>query len=164
MLVLSIKFGPTKSGNKRAKQWDVRNLTMNTESFRISNCEAEDRSDCHCTGVAIAELGWDRTHTNTHTPHTHTIHTHHKHTHSTHAHHTHTHTTNTHTAHTHTIHTPQTHTCTPYTHTHTAHSMPLLAQTQTRPICELCQVLHLPNPSTIFMHFSRVRSVSYVLA
>ena len=96
MLVLSIKFGPTKSGNKRAKQWDVRNLTMNTESFRISNCEAEDRSDCHCTGVAIAELGWDRTHTNTHTPHTHTIHTHHKHTHSTHAHTIHTHTTNTH--------------------------------------------------------------------
>ena len=97
VLVLSVEFGPTKGCSNRAKQWDAPDLTMNTDSLHILNCEAEAWSDSHCPGVAVADF-WLKQ--NTHT-----------------------------------------------------HSMPLPAQTQSRPILLLCQVLHLPNPSTIFVHF-----------
>ena len=105
VLVLSVKFGPTKGCSNRAKQWDAPDLTMNTDSLRILNCEAEAISDSHRPGVAVADF-WVKQNTHAHT-----------------------------------------------------HSMPLPAQTQSRPILLLCQVLHLPNPSTIFVHFSHVRSV-----
>jgi len=104
VLLLSIKFGPTKGCSNRAKQWDAPDLTMNIDSFRILNCEAEARSDSHCPwGSGSGFLG--------ETEHTH------------------------------------------------AHFLPVPAQTQSWSILQLCQVLHLPNPSTIFVHFSHVRSV-----
>jgi hypothetical protein len=101
VLVLSVKFGPTNGCNNRTKQWDARNLTMNTVSFRILNCEAEARSDFHCPRVAIADF-WvkqKQKHKNKHTkPQQH--YTQNKHTHTTHTHkythiykHTHTHST-----------------------------------------------------------------------